>query len=820
MSLLKYKQKRRFNETPEPKGKVHRRKEKDLTFMIHEHHASHLHFDLRLEMEGVLKSWAVPKGPSNKIGEKRLAVHVEDHPFSYGKFHGVIPKGNYGAGLVKIYDHGTYQSCSEVEGRKAHEKELLKGLKKGHIQFSAHGKKLKGEYDLVQMKGSKNWLLIKKKHHTKPKQQTGLRKFNLEKLKAPKKSHHSAPSTVATTFPRLPKSELAIQPMLATLAAKPVNRPGWIYEIKWDGYRAITQIDGKKIEMISRNGLSYNQMFEPIVESLRKIKKRVILDGEVVVVDEEGRADFQLLQNYRQSGEGNLIYYVFDILSYEGKNLTSIPLLERKKILHKVLPKVSNIKYSEHFEDGARLFKQASEMGIEGIMAKNGQSTYQAGDRSKDWLKIKHHQQQEAVICGFTAPRHGRQAFGALVLGVYQGGKLTYVGHTGTGFTDQSLREMKDLLLPLVIAKSPFSPAPKTNMPVKWVKPKLICEVRFANWTGDNLMRQPVYLGLRLDKKVSEVKAEKAPLTKPSATKTKSTPQLNFTNLDKVFWPKEKYTKGDLIKYYQKMAPVMLPYLKDRPQSMHRHPDGIDGESFFQKDQQHLPEGLPTAAMFSETENRYINYLLCQDQQTLMYMANLGCIEINPWNSRFQTPDHPDYLVLDLDPLEVSFEKVIETAQAAQRLLKAAKIPSFPKTSGATGLHIYIPLGGLYTTEQVVQFAKVLAYLIHQQIPSITSVERSPAKRRRKVYIDYLQNRQNQTVAAAFSVRPRPGATVSTPLKWSEVKHGLKPTNFTVKNIFSRLKKVGDLWKGVLGKGIDLTKALARLEKLSKSKLN
>lgn len=837
MSLKKYQQKRRFDKTPEPAGNASRKTNKKstnkstkpLTFMVHEHHASHLHYDLRLEMEGVLKSWAVPKGPSKIIGEKHLAVHVEDHPFAYGKFKGVIPKGNYGAGVVKIWDHGTYEPFDlygNADNRQGHEKAFSFGLNKGHISFIAHGKKMKGAYDLVQIKSDpKNWLLIKKSHNHPDK----IVKPRIFSIKNPVK----AVAKALGQFTKLKPGKLPIKPMLATLTKQPFDRSDWIFEIKWDGYRAIADINKTKTNLLSRHGLSYNEIFSPILNSLKTFREKMVLDGEVVVVDETGRSDFQLLQNYRNTGQGELIYYVFDIISYQGKNLSKLPLLERKALLQKALPPLPNIKYSEHIVGkGKSFFQNAVKMGVEGIMAKQAASTYEEGRRSDHWLKIKNLNQQEAIICGITAPRGGRKAFGALVLGVYQNKKLTYIGHTGTGFNDKSLEEMKKLLTPLITKKSPFDIPPKTNMPVQWVKPKLICEVRFTNWTEEGSLRQPVFLGLRHDKKPQDVIREKPQIKKLAAPTEKSKKivkrlgkqtakpiagkvhnNLQFSNLNKVFWPKEKYTKGDLIEYYQKISPILLPYLKDRPESLNRHPDGINGPSFFQKDFQHAPEHIKTAAMYSEGEDKYINYLLCQNQETLLYMANLGCIELNPWNSKHQNPDHPDYLIIDLDPLEVSFEKVIQTAQAAHKVLNKLAIPSFPKTSGASGMHIYIPLAAKYTTEQTVNFAKLLAHLIHKEIPSITSIERSPTKRRRKVYLDYLQNRQNQTVACAYSVRPKPQATVSTPLKWSEVKKGLAPTDFNIKNIFQRLDKVGDLWKGILGKGIDLKKTLKKIEK-------
>ncbi len=767
MSLKTYHKKRKFSRTSEPKGKITHRKSTALQFVVHEHHASHLHYDLRLELDGVLKSWAVPKGPSTDPEVRRLAVHVEDHPLAYATFKGVIPKGNYGAGRVKIWDHGTYEAAHTISLEEC-KKNLRAGLKKGHISFVLHGKKLQGEFALIQMKGSKNWLLVKK---------------------------HDDLITVYNQ---------PLKPMLAHLADKAFDRSGWIFEIKWDGYRALSKIKNQKVEIFSRHNQSFNQQFSPIAEELSRIKQNIVLDGEIVVLDKAGHADFSGIQNYKKTGIGNLAYYVFDILEYHGHDLRGLTLLERKAILKKVLPILTHVKYSDHIvEKGKKLFKTAVKAGIEGIMAKDGSSTYESGERSKHWLKIKNHNQQEAIICGITAPRGTRKNFGALVLGVYKKGQLTYIGHTGTGFNEKSLTELTALLKPSFIDKCPFPNTPKTNGPVQWIQPKVVCEIRFAEWTQDELMRQPVFLGIREDKYPKEVRREKNNQSSPES----------FSHLNKIFWPKERYTKGDLINYYTQIAPFILPYIKDRPLALHRFPDGITGESFFQKNIQTPHEGLETIKIFSESKNKDTNFAMCQNKETLLYLANLGCIEIHPWNSRKQHLNKPDYLLFDLDPLHISFERVIETALIVKKVLDKAGMKSFCKTSGATGLHIYVPLGAKYTTEQVLEFAKILVTIIHARLPRITSIERMPAKRNKKVYLDYLQNRHGQNTAAPYSLRPRPEAPVSTPLHWQEVKKGLDPKKFTMKTIFRRLKKVGDIWKGVIGKGIDMERALKRLEK-------
>lgn len=615
------------------------------------------------------------------------------------------------------------------------------------------------------------------------------------------------------------KSRRLIKPELATLVSEPFDRKGFLFEIKWDGFRALADIKKSGTLLYSRNLLSFNEIFAPIVKGLKKIKHDALLDGEVVVLQKSGKSNFQLLQNYQNNPVAGLTYCVFDILRLDGRDLTGLPLSDRKKILKKLLPKLSNIKYSDHVEDrGIAFFRAAQKQGLEGIIAKDGKSIYKPGKRTEDWLKIKTHLRQEAVIGGFTKPRGSRKNFGALVLGVYEDGEFKYIGHTGGGFDEQKLSDVYKKLKPLAQKQSPFVQIPKTNAPVTWVAPKLVCEVTFAEWTEEGHMRQPIFLGLRPDKNARDV-ARELPRSETRQTGTKmkiNGYEVNLTHLEKVFWPKEKYTKRDLVDYYRKIAPVILPYLKDRPESMNRHPNGITGKNFFQKNVDHkVPEWVNTKLIYSESNREKINYLICQNEATLVYMANLGCIEINPWNSRIKSLDHPDFLVIDLDPEAISFDKVVLVAQSVHKLLDKIKVPNFCKTSGATGLHIYVPLSAKYTYDQAKEFARLVATIINRQIPEITSIERLPKKRQHRVYLDFLQNRKGQTLAAPYSVRPKPGATVSTPLEWSEVRVGLDPEKFTIKTIFDRLKKKKDLFSGLFKKSADLKSALKKLGSLS-----
>lgn len=597
----------------------------------------------------------------------------------------------------------------------------------------------------------------------------------------------------------------SFSPMLAELADQPFSDSQWVFETKWDGYRALAFVDYGKVELLSRNQQDFTETYPGIVRSLQKINHEAVIDGEIVAVDVEGRSRFQLLQDYQRDKSTPISFAVFDLLFLDGKDLRNTPLIERKKMLKRIFPSEKNLVFTHHIiGKGEELFRLAKEQGMEGVMAKRADSLYVSG-RSSQWLKVKSVLTTEAVIAGFTSPRGSRQHFGALILGVYGDDKqLRYIGHTGGGFTDASLKEVSRKLKPLIIKKSPFFVEPETNAPAAWVKPQLVCEVKFHEWTKDGQLRQPVFTKLRPDKDAREVGIER---TQPTTLK-----KGEFKNTDKVFWPKDGYTKGDLIEYYNKIADIILPHLRDRPQSLNRYPDGINGLSFFQKDLRSHPDWIKTVELRSDTEEKDIEWLLCNDKDTLLYMANLGCIELNPWISRYQKPDYPDYLLLDLDPHGVEFSAAVTAAIEVKKLLDEIQIDSFLKTSGKRGLHVLIPLGAQYTFEQSRQFAEILANVLFQRLPETTSVARSPQKREHKVYLDFLQNRSGQTMAAAYCVRPIEGAPVSTPIDWRELKADLHPTDFTMKTIWPRLKKVGDLWLPLLKhKGIDMADCLDRL---------
>lgn len=616
-----------------------------------------------------------------------------------------------------------------------------------------------------------------------------------------------------------------IKPMLAKETDEVFDDAEWLFEIKWDGYRAISEIKDGDVKLYSRNGIVFNNQYPVVANALKKIKHDVVLDGEIVVLNEKGKSDFQKLQHYEDNTQFPICYYVFDLLSLDGKNTCKLPLTDRKKLLQQLIKKDAVIKYSDHVvEKGSAFFKAAVKQDLEGIMAKKADSEYHKGVRTTDWLKIKHHKSEEVVIVGFTKPTGSRKYFGALVLAVKNENGLQYAGHTGSGFTDKGLKEVYDKLAPLKADSSPFSEKVKTNMPVTWVKPKYVCEVKFTEWTDDGKMRHPIFLRMREDKSIKDIDMRKTKAAMPAKAKRSAVAEkpgsgelsigkvkVKITNRGKLYWPKEGITKGMMIDYYQAMAEYMLPYLKDRPESLKRNPNGILDNGFYHKDAgEDAPAFVKSIPLYSDSAKKDIDYIICNDKATLAYLNNLGCIELNPWNSTTKALDKPDYMIIDIDPSpKNNFEEVIEAALAFKKVLDKAGADCYCKTSGATGLHIYVPMGRKYFYAQVRSFAEIICKMVHEQLTRFTSVERNLKKRGNKIYLDYLQNSRGQTIAAAYSLRPHPGATVSTPLMWKEVKPGLHPSSFTIKNVPARVKKMKDIFKPVLGKGIDLKKCLA-----------
>ena len=644
-----------------------------------------------------------------------------------------------------------------------------------------------------------------------------------------------------------------IDPMLSTLVDKPFDSKDWIFEIKWDGYRSLALLNNNDVFLSSRNNKSLNEKFYSIYNELKKWNLNMLLDGEIIVANKDGISNFSALQNWRSEADGDLIYYVFDLLWLNGTSLIDLPLIERRKQLQHVLPQSELVLLSKEIhEHGVDFFNSATKLGLEGIIAKNISSNYFPGARSKEWLKIKTQLRQEVVIGGYTLNEGSTKLFSSLLVGVFKNGKLHYTGKIGTGFTNKLQTHLMGLFTPLIIADSPFASVPDINKPSRfrpdpphaeaiWLKPELVCEVAYREFTSDGVMRHPSFQGMRNDKSAQSVvleeevktgnvvnNSEKSPLLSAPKTKERSTflnpkdkaqvrkiggNEIKFNNLDKIYWPGENITKRDMLNYYYQAAPFILPYLKNRPQSLNRFPNGIGGKSFYQKNVTgKVPDWIDKFPYTSEGIEK--NFLLCNNEATLLYMASLGTIEMNPWSSTINNPDNPDWCIIDLDPDKNTFEQVIETAKVTKQILDAAKIDCYCKTSGSTGLHIYIPLGHKYTYEDSKEFARIIARLINNELPDYTSIERQIANRDGKMYIDFLQNRPNATVAAAYSLRPKPGATVSMPIEWHEVKKGLKMTDFTIHNSIGRMREQGDLFKGVLGKGINMKAALKNLSTL------
>ncbi|KFE97734.1 ATP-dependent DNA ligase [Chryseobacterium formosense] len=623
--------------------------------------------------------------------------------------------------------------------------------------------------------------------------------------------------------------------MLAKPHDKAFDDEDWLFEIKWDGYRAIADLSKKQSLFYSRNGISFLSKFNKVAEDFDNQKHKMILDGEIVAYDENGKPSFQMLQQIGDNPDLALTYQVFDLLWLNGHSTKELPLIQRKELLKDALVETDIIKYCDHItEKGIDFFNQMKKMELEGMIAKKSDSIYSENHRSFDWLKIKFTNTEEAIICGFTEPRGSREGFGALILGKYIDGKLIYAGHTGTGFNRELIHEVLEKLKKLIIKTSPFENKPKTNMPVTWTKPELVCEIKFSEITKDGIFRHPVFVTIREDKEPKEVKTSSTELKNTPKSKLMKTSsrsknsdsdkeitlnrhKVKLTNQDKIYFPKDNITKGDVIAYYQSVAEYILPHLKNRPLSLNRFPNGIEEQGFYQKDAgDSIPDWVKTTQVFSDSTDKNIDYIYCNDKAALAYLNNLGCIDLNPWNSSLPDLDHPDFLVLDLDPSKKNtFDDVIETALQVNEVLKTIKIDGYCKTSGSTGIHVYIPMGGKYDFDQVKDFAHILMKQVHDRLPKITTLERSLQKRDdKKIYLDYLQNRTGQTLASVYSLRPKEGASVSMPLEWDEVKKGLRPTDFNIHNALERIKEKGDLFKAVLGKGIDMMKTLELLEGL------
>jgi bifunctional non-homologous end joining protein LigD len=815
--LHEYSKKRTFEDTPEPDETIVDLKENN-RFVIQKHLARREHYDFRLQVGDVLVSWAIPKQPVDDPEIKRLAIKVEDHPLSYIHFEGTIPKGNYGAGTVMVWDIGYYYLG---DARDFPTVETMRHkIGKGALKLYLQGAKLKGYYNLVELKSSTNneWFFMKagrKAGEDDFENRSALSGRSMEEIaqsesqwdvekarekKLPPSSTNRTMSVAKTDYPGF------IQPMQATLADRPFSKSNWLFELKLDGYRVIAGKNGMRAELFSRNGNIFTHTYAIIAEELSTLNARFIIDGEVCYMERGQIADFQKLQN-NDAEQDRLHYSVFDIVWLNGHDLKTVPLGERKKLLKVLLAEPPpHIHYLDHVEeDGLGFFEQITTKRLEGMIAKRAESPYSPGNRSKDWLKVKTGHRQEMIVCGYMPSDKSGRPFSSLLCAVYEAGSLVYTGRVGTGFNQETMADLIERLQELETDRIDLLHAPSEKT-IRWVQPQLIAEVKFAAWTNDGIMRHPSFVGLRSDKRPEQIRFEQA--VEPAV----STAKVTLTNLTKIFWPDEGYTKEDVIAYYRDVAPVILPYLKDRPQSLYRTPDGIVEKGFFQKNVSEIAPGWVETVHIENSRGGTIEYLLCQNADTLLYMANLGCIEINPWSSSLPQLDHPDFMIFDLDPVDVKWSALVHVAHQFKKLFDQLGIPAYCKTSGSRGLHLYVPVQQEYTYAQVQNFVKLIETHIHRQNRELTSFERSPSARRGKIYLDYLQNAKGKTMASVYSIRPRPGAPVSTPLDWLELNAELDPRRFTLATMRRRLDRKGDVWQGIFDHRIDMKKVLAVFE--------
>jgi bifunctional non-homologous end joining protein LigD len=824
--LAEYRAKRAPERTPEPFGPAPGRSAATsgaLLFVVQEHAARRLHYDFRLELGAVLKSWAVPKGPSLDPAEKRFAVAVEDHPLEYANFEGVIPEGNYGAGRVIVWDRGTWIPLEDPDT----------GLAKGKLIFELKGYKLRGVWTLVRTRrSSKDWLLIKKADAwasatEAPAEGSVLSGLTLEELRAGGTRRTELVARLERLgAPKRPLRSREAGLMLAETRQRPFSSKEWLFELKYDGYRLLLAREGSEARLLYRRGNEVSATFPEIARAIRALPfEELVMDGEVVVLDENGWPNFQRLQKRaqltrsldveRRALEHPATAYVFDLLSVEGHDLRRLPLVERKRLLREILPRAGPLRFTDHVEGhGEELYAEISRAGLEGMVAKRASSPYREG-RSADWLKFRRETTGDFAIVGFTEPKGARSGIGALHLAVRSNGGFRYAGRVGTGFDDRLLGDLRRRLEPSRISTPACSGPVPAGKDDRWVTPDLVCEVRFKEWTDDGCLRQPVFLRLREDKSIEQCTAEGNSGTLPEPAAGARVPErtTRFTNLDKVFWPEEGYTKGNLIEFYRKVSPWLLPYLRDRPLVLTRFPDGIAGKSFYQKDAPgFVPEWIRTERVWSEHAGRKIDYFVCDDVDSLLYLVNLGTIPLHLWSSRVGSLERPDWCILDLDPKGAPFTDVVKLALATRRLCDAIELPAFVKTSGATGLHVLVPLGAQCTYEESRSLGELLARVVNHEHPDISTIVRKVSDRAGRVYLDYLQNRHGQTIAGPFSVRPLPGAPVSTPLRWNEVGARLDPRRFTLTTLPTRLARLPeDPLRGVLTEKPDLAHALERL---------
>jgi bifunctional non-homologous end joining protein LigD len=954
--LERYNKKRDFTKTPEPAGKTGKEKSKQLRFVVQKHDATNLHYDFRLETkkEGVLKSWAVPKGVSLDSKVKRLAVLTEDHPLDYLLFEGIIPKGSYGAGTVIVWDTGTYTSEQEISDQ----------FKNGKITFTLFGQKLKGRFSLLRTSRENQWLLIKGHDEFESKDDltttrpesvlTGRTNQDLENgkgkngkgddnnnnntklndenkivvIRESKRKDNDTNNNIINddNYNRKDKSAILslevnlnkketepgvtaefpvkIKPMLATAIDEPFNDKDWVFEVKWDGVRSIFFLHRAKtiLEIKSRSDKTITHRYPELIEPLKlaiKCLESIILDGEIVVLDKDGIPSFQNHQrrmnvDYKAdieklSQEIPATYYIFDIVYLDGKDLQNLDFLQRRSILSKVINKNKRIQISDFLEErGKEIFDTVKSMNLEGVVAKYKFSKYLQGTRSREWLKIKTIKTQDCVVIGYTKGEGNRQDyFGSLLLAVYRdGNRLRFVGHTGSGFDFSQLNEVYSKLKKMRIEKCPIDYIPYTNRDPIWIEPKLVAEVKFNDWTQEKIMRAPIFLQFREDKKPEECILEEEKNTEklvsrdngnekdqqrqeeelphPTAYEASEIPSAmhstaaqlpaasSFSNLDKIFWDRSEnhaqLTKKDLIGYYNNISEYLLPYLKDRPLSLSRYPDGIKGKHFYHKNwDKEKPDFVQTLKVYSKSKGDIVNYIICNNKDTLLWLANLGCIEMHPWYSRVNNfysckenadideekcgLNKPDFIVFDLDPYIYSgrqkkgegekepeynfkgFKAAVDVAYDIKDLFDKLKIRSYVKTSGKTGLHIFVPIVLSYTYDQTRRFAEIIGKMLTVRHPKKITMDWPTNKRVGKVFFDHNQNAMGKTIASIFSVRPVSSATVSMPVAWEKLS-GILPTDFNILNARDFIKKFGNSWNEILQQKQDIVKLLEDISEI------
>lgn len=885
--LREYREKRDFHVSSEPHPQQDRREggEGPLSFVVQKHRARQLHYDLRLELDGVLKSWSVPKGPSLDPEDKRLAVMVEDHPIEYAGFEGTIPRGGYGAGEVVIWDNGTYspyESGQFLFGDRAEaESQVRQGLERGKLSFFLRGHKLRGSWALVKMqRQEKEWLLIKQRdqyagsgYDVLTEERSVLSGLSVEDIRAGRSRGPATSSLKPQEIPGARAATLApVSPMLAESAEKPFSHPNWIFEPKLDGYRTIACVRSGDVTLYSRRGSNVTAQYPPLVRDLSlQPASELIIDGEIIALDEKGRQCFQCLQQYARargrtdSGRPGapLVYYVFDVLYLDGYDLRNVPLLARKNLLHAILQPTAQVRLVAYFPgDGETTYEAAVNAGLEGVIAKEDNSLYESGSRSRRWLKIKAMQSDDFVIGGFSEREMGRaDTFSSLLLGNHDAaGRLVFAGHVGSGFDDQTLSNLRSRLEALSTDVCPFGESPPLNAPTTWVRPELVAEIKFSGWTAGRQLRDPVFVRLREDKPAAEVRPSEPVPVGPSSTGSAGDAlgrildqlqnpknafnievegnRVSLSNMEKPLWPETDshplLTKRDLLMYLTRVSPHLLPHLKDRPLTLTRYPNGVSGEHFYQKHWNgRVPEFVRRVDVGEKKSSR--EYLVCDNLSTLLWLGQIANIELHTWLASMSVSDHvkgteeaadpldyPDFIVFDLDPFIYSgrepagaepelnrdgFARVCEAALRLKAVLEELSLNAFVKTSGKTGLHIYVPIARNLDFRAARHAAETIGKFLVQEHPGDITTEWAQERRTGKVFVDYAQNTRGKTLASAYSPRPTTHAAVSMPLEWDRLG-GVYPTDFTLLTVPDRLASSGDLWADILSARQDLTRLI------------